>query len=61
MHTQTSERIKEVDAVEELFDDVCMRTFVDDIIGKSFTSWGPTLDDHEQTSLFYQLWKDDLQ
>ena len=47
MHTHTSERMEEVDAVEELFDDVCMGTFLDDNIRESSTSWGPTTNDHE--------------
>jgi hypothetical protein len=60
MHTQASERMEEVDAVNELFDDVCMGTFVDDNIGESSTSRGPTPDDHEQTSSFYRFWEDGL-
>jgi hypothetical protein len=55
MHTQASERMEEVDAINELFDDVCMGTFVDDNIGESSTSRGPTPDDHEQTSSFYRF------
>jgi hypothetical protein len=60
MHAYISERMEEVDVIEELFDNVCMGTFLDDNIGESFTSWGPTTDNHEQTSSFYRLRKDGL-
>jgi hypothetical protein len=51
---------RKVDAVEELFDDVYIGTFLDDNIGESSTSQDPTTNDHEQTSSFYQLWEDGL-
>jgi hypothetical protein len=60
MHTHISERMEEVDAVEELFDDVYIGTFLDDNIGESFTSQCLTTNDHERTSSFYQLWEDGL-
>jgi hypothetical protein len=47
MHTHTSERMEKVDAIEELFDDVCIWTFLDDNNGESSTSRGPTTDNHE--------------
>jgi hypothetical protein len=60
MHIDTSEGIEEVDAVDELFDDVCMGTFLDANIGESSTAPGPTTNDHEQRSSFYRLWEDGL-
>jgi hypothetical protein len=53
--------MEEVDAVEELFNDVCIGNFVDDNIGESSIARGPTPYDHEQTSSFYQFWEDGLQ
>lgn len=35
MHTVASETIEEVDVVEELYDNVCMGTFLDANIGES--------------------------
>jgi hypothetical protein len=55
MHIHTSERMEEVDAIEELFDNVCMRTFLDDNIGESSTSRDPTTDDYKQSISFYRL------
>jgi hypothetical protein len=55
MHIHTSEMMEEVDAIEELFDNVCMGTFLDDNIGESSTSRDPTTDDYEQSISFYRL------
>lgn len=60
VNIDTNEMIEEVDAVEELYGDVCMGTFIDANIGESFTSQGPTTSAHEGINSFYQLLEDGL-
>jgi hypothetical protein len=60
VHTVASETIEEVDVVEELYDNVCMGTFLDANIGESSTSQGPTTGASEDINSFYRRLEDGL-
>jgi hypothetical protein len=60
VHTDASETIEEVDAVEELYGDVCMGTFLDANKGESSTSQGPTTGANEDINFFYRNLEDGL-
>jgi len=60
VHTDASETIEEVDAVEELYGDVCMGTFLDANKGESSISQGPTIGANEDINSFDRSLEDGL-
>jgi len=60
VHTDASETIEEIDAVEELYSDVCIGTFLDANKGESSASQGPTTGDNEDINSFYRSLEDGL-